>query len=317
MNPLLASALVAAGVFLMLKGADGLVSGGSTLAARYRISPMVIGLTVVSFGTSFPEFAASFVGALKGSTDIAVGNVVGSNVCNIGLVLGAAALVRPIPVQAGLLTTEIPMVIGATLLGWFMVRDDAVSRAEGGLLLFLFVLFVVYCVEVARRGRADVPLAAPVIAERSPARALLAVGGGLVLLFAGADLLIRGAVSLASTLGVSQATIGLTVVALGTSLPELTTSVVALYRKEGEIGLGNVLGSNLFNLLFVLGATALAHPTPAAHRFFAVEFPILLGFSLALLPLGRRGRSIHRGEGGLLLAGYLLYVAYLVASRRL
>ena len=315
MHPTLAAVLVAAGVFLMVKGADALVSGGSALAARYRISPMVIGLTVVSFGTSFPEFAASLVGALKGSTDIAIGNVVGSNICNIGLVLGAAALVRPVPVRAALLVWEIPMVLAATGLAWIMVGDDSVSRAEGGLLLLLFALFVAYCVAEARRGRADVP-APPRADPGTPARrALGAVAAGLVLLFAGADLLIRGAVSLAAHLGVSQAIIGLSVVALGTSLPEFATSVVALYRKEGEIGLGNVLGSNLFNLLFVLGAAALVRPAPAAHRFFTLEFPILLGFSAALLPLGRLGRSLGRRDGLLLLAGYLIYLAYLAASR--
>jgi cation:H+ antiporter len=314
MTLLLFFILFALGLFLMLYGADKLVSGGSAIAAHFRISPLVIGLTIVSFGTSFPEFAASLVGALHGKTDIAMGNVVGSNICNLGLVLGAAALTRPITVHAGILRKEIPFVLLVSILMWGMVWNNMVGRMEGAILCVLFVLFVWYCIYTARREDGDLPVDLSAIQTNSPVRGAVKVFFGLVLLFAGAELLIRSAVKVAEIFDISQAVIGLTVVALGTSLPELVTSVVALRRGEGDIGLGNVLGSNIFNILFVLGVTSTVHPIPSSAQFFRVDIPIMLLFTLVLVPIARNQMKISRGEGAFLLSGYVGYILFLVLT---
>jgi len=309
---LLHTLLFAFGVFLMIYGADRLVEGGSAIAVHFRISPLVIGLTVVSFGTSFPEFAASLVSALQGKTDLAMGNVIGSNICNLGLVLGAAALTRPIEVEAGLIRKEVPFLLLISGLTWFLSRDNRIGRGEGLLLFALFLLFVYYCIRTARRRDDALPKGLPPVKTVPLPRSLFRLLFGLVLLFAGAELTIRSVVSISQQLGIDQAVIGLTVVALGTSLPELATSVVALRKGEGEIGLGNVLGSNIFNLLFVLGVTASVHPIPSSSRFPAIDIPVMLGFTLLLIPFAGSRLRISRREGGLLLTAYGGYLLYLV-----
>lgn len=307
--------LFGVGISLMLYGADKLVRGGSALAAHFRISPLVIGLTIVSFGTSFPEFAASLVGALQGKNDIAMGNVVGSNICNIGLVLGAAAVTRPIAVHASLIRKEIPFVLTASLLLWVMAGDNILGRTEGAILGILFLLFVWYCIHTARREETEVPVELPELPVPSPARDAGKIVFGLLLLFGGADLAIRSAVRMAALFGVSQAVIGLSVVALGTSLPELVTSVVALKKNEADIGLGNVLGSNLFNILFVLGFTSAIHPIPSSLQFFRVDLPIMIVFTIVLIPLARNQMKISRGEGAFLLTAYGGYLLFLYLTR--
>ncbi len=307
-------ALFALGVFLMIYGADRLVEGGSSIAVHFRISPLVIGLTIVSFGTSFPEFAASLVGALHGQTDIAMGNVVGSNICNLGLVLGAAALTRPIQVHAGLIKKEIPFVLLISLLTWFLAWNNRIGRMEGAFFVALFVFFVYYCIRTARQRGDALPAAPPPAKTTSLPRSLAALTFGLILLFLGADLTIRSAVSISGKLGISQALIGLTVVALGTSLPELVTSVVALRKGEGDIGLGNVLGSNIFNLLFVLGVTATVHPIPSSPQFFRFDIPVMFGFTLVLIPIAGSQLRISRREGGFFLTAYVGYILYRVIN---
>jgi cation:H+ antiporter len=311
LNLLLLSVLFVVGIFLMVYGADRLVEGGSAMAAYFRISPIIIGLTIVSFGTSFPEFAASLVGALQGKTDIALGNVIGSNICNLGLVLGAAAVTRPITVHTGLIRREIPFVLLISLITWWMAGDGQISRTEGGCFFTLFVLFVSYTVHRARRDREEVLAPASTIHATSFPRSLFHLVFGLLLLFAGADLTIRAAVQIAARIGISQAVIGLTVVALGTSLPELVTSVVALKKGEGDIGLGNVVGSNIFNLLFVLGVTASVHPIPSAPRFIRSDIPIMIVFTLILFPIAKNQMKISRREGAFLLSAYGAYLFYL------
>ncbi len=299
------------GTFLMVYGAGQLVSGGSTIAYHFRISPLVVGLTIVSFGTSFPEFAASFVGAIHGRTDIAMGNVVGSNICNLGLVLGAAALTRPILVQAGIIRKEIPFVFLLSILMWIMSRDNIIGRLEGASLSLLFVLFIWYCIRIARREEGEIPVDLTSIETTTPARGAIKVLTGVVLLFVGAEIMIRSAVEIAAVFAVSQAVIGLTVVALGTSLPELVTSVVALKKNQGDIGLGNVLGSNIFNILFVLGVTSTIHSIPSSAQFFRFDIPIMVVFTLILIPIAYTQMKIKREEGAFLVLGYAVYLIFL------
>ncbi|NOY52803.1 MAG: calcium/sodium antiporter [Deltaproteobacteria bacterium] len=304
-------ALFVLGLFLMVYGADRLVEGGSAIAVHFRISPLVIGLTIVSFGTSFPEFAASLVGALHGKTDLAMGNVIGSNICNLGLVLGAAALTRPIRVRGSLIRKEIPFLLLISAITWWMARDHRIGRGEGLFFVVLFVLFVYYCIRTARQRGDALPPGLPPGKFISLPRSFGALTFGLLLLFFGADLTIRAAVSISGRMGISQAVIGLTVVALGTSLPELVTSVMALRKGEGDIGLGNVLGSNIFNLLFVLGVTATVHPIPSSPQFFRFDIPVMLAFTVLLIPFAGSRLQISRREGGLLLAAYCGYILYL------
>ena len=313
---LLSVLLFLIGLFLMLYGADKLVDGGSSIASHFRISPFVIGLTIVSFGTSFPEFAISFVGAIHGKTDISIGNIVGSNICNIGLVLGSAAMIRPVEVHANILRKEIPFVILLSFLTWGMVWNQLISRLEGGFFVLLFVLFVWYCIYAEKNGLQEAP--AEEIASNqndSPKQGAVQIIIGLVLLFVGAELLIHSAVQIAEHFGLSQAVIGLSVIALGTSLPELVTSVVALKKGKGDIGLGNVLGSNIFNMLFVLGVTAVVRPIPSAAQFFRIDIPIMIVFTLFLIPIAKRQSRITKGEGLFFVFAYIIYIGYLALQQ--
>lgn len=314
MNLLFLVLLFVLGFYLMTFGADHLVTAGSAIAAHFRISPLVIGLTIVSFGTSFPEFAASFMGALHGKTDISLGNVIGSNICNLGLVLGVAAITRPIRVQSGLIRREIPFVLAISVLTWIMVSNGIIQRIEGLLLVALFLLFIWYCIALAKR-QSGITDGMPAVAVISAAQSALRLVFGLGALFVGAELVIRSAVGMAERFQISEAVIGLTLVAFGTSLPELVTSVVAMKNGEGDIGLGNVLGSNIFNLLFVLGLTATVRPVTASPLFFRVDIPIMLALTLVLLPIARSQLRISRREGLFLLFSYGTYLVYLIAAR--
>lgn len=314
MNFFLTAVFFVAGFFLMTFGADHLVRAGSAIAAYFRISPLIIGLTIVSFGTSFPEFAASFMGALHGRTDISLGNVVGSNICNLGLVLGAAAITRPIRVQSGLIRREIPFVLAVSILTWIMVSNGVIQRLEGLMLAALFCLFLWYCIAWAKR-EAGISDGMPAVAVMSAAQNTMRLVLGLGALFAGAELVIRSAVAMAERFQISEAVIGLTLVAFGTSLPELVTSVVAMKNGEGDIGLGNILGSNIFNLLFVLGVTAAVRPVTASPLFFRTDIPVMLALTVLLLPMARTQLRISRREGLFLLSSYGAYLLYLIIAR--
>jgi cation:H+ antiporter len=304
-----------AGFTLLLAGAEFLVRGGVALALRLGVTPLVVGLTVVAMGTSSPELVVSVRAAMQGRPGLAVGNVVGSNVCNIALILGACALVRPLRVRMSLVRREIPLLIAVTGLGWFVLRDDA-SRGEGALLVAGLVVYVAYTIIVARRestGRSTELLEAVVgrsRARRSSWIAVASIVGGIVALAAGADLLVQGAVCLAAALGVSNRVIGLTVVAVGTSLPELATSMVATLRGESDLAVGNVVGSNLFNVLGVLGFAAVIHPIESAG-VATLDQALSLGLAVALLPMAFTDLMVSRREGLLLIAVYASYVTWL------
>jgi len=311
--------LFGAGIVLLIWGADLLVRGAAHLAALAGISPLVIGLTVVATGTSAPELAVSLRAVFVGQADLTLGNVLGSNIANVLLILGLAALAAPLLVAPRVLQREVPTMIGVSLLLWLLVADGSLGRLDGLLLVVLLGAFLVATVVVGRRGEpADAahPATPPDRSRRSVLRNIGLVLGGLVLLVAGAQWLVDGAVTFARTLGVSELIIGLTVVAVGTSLPEIATSVLASLRGEREIAVGNVVGSNILNILSVLGLTATLAPQPIAVPAGALAFdvPVLVATAVACLPIFFNGRMIARWEGGLFLAYYVAYTAYLVLA---
>jgi cation:H+ antiporter len=289
------------------------VFGAASLARRLGLSPLVIGLTVVSIGTSLPELLVSLEAALTGSGDLALGNVVGSNIGNIALILGVAALVRPIVVQAQVVRIEVPVLVAVSLAFVGLMADGSLGRIDGALLLAGIVAYVTYTLHAAQRTGAavqaefdeGVPAAHSLLADLG----MLAVGlGGLV---AGAHLLVNGAVAIAETFGVGPIVIGLTVVAVGTSLPELATSVVAAYRGRGDIAVGNAVGSSIFNLLGILGATVVVQPL-SAQALGWVETGVMLGTAVVILPFFRTNWTLSRVEGALLVGAYLAYIGALL-----
>ncbi|MDR0703316.1 MAG: calcium/sodium antiporter [Azoarcus sp.] len=311
------------GLAALIAGAELLVRGASKLAAAFGISPLVIGLTVVAFGTSAPELAVSVGAALGDAPDIALGNVIGSNIANVLLILGLSALIIPLAVQSQIIRQEIPIMIGASLLLLTFALDGSLDRFEG---LALFTALVAYTFFLVRQSRAatqaeqaelasDIP-DAPWASGRPVQIALIA--GGLALLMLGADWLVDAAVNVARSLGVSDLTIGLTVVAVGTSLPELATSAVAALRGERDIAVGNIIGSNIFNICAVLGITGLIAPNgiPVSDIARAADLWIMAAAALVCLPVILTGREISRWEGGLFLAYYAAYTVWLILTAR-
>lgn len=292
-------------------GADWLVRGSSALAARARISPLVIGLTVVAFGTSAPELVVSLSAAFHGSSAIAVGNVVGSNIFNVCLILGVTALIYPLRVKTQLVRKDIPLMIAASLLFTVLFWNGKIGRWEGLLFFTGIVAYTFYSLAVARKtGNAETAETGAPVKGRWYADALYVAGGLAVLVFA-SELLVDNAETIAKSLGISEAVIGLTIVAAGTSMPELATSVVAALRKNPEIAVGNIVGSNLFNLLAIIGATALIRPIEAPEVNF-VDLLVMTGSALLLLPLARTHYKISRPEGLLLIIIYVGYTLYLL-----
>lgn len=303
--------------------------GSVALAFRLGVAPVLIGLTVVAFGTSSPELVVNLVAAFRGSADIGFGNVVGSNIANVGLLLACSALVAPLAVHRMLVVREIPMMIlaGAAAIvlgGGFLVGGDipGYGRGDGMMLLLLFGVFLYYTIGEALQQRdtvqedpsapagADwVPGGAPV-ENPSMGKILLLTVGGLILLIAGGELTVRGAVRIAAGFGISEAVIGLTVVAVGTSLPELATSIAAARRGEADIAVGNIVGSNLFNLLFVFGISVTVAPA-AMPPGGPIDLLVMTGLSAVLLPMVLTKRRVDRVEGGFLLLVYLIYVGWL------
>ena len=308
---------LALGLVLLSSGAEALVRGSSSLALRLGLSPLVIGLTVVAFGTSSPELVVSLKAGLAGQGNISVGNVVGSNICNIGLILGICALVTPIATTSQIVRIDIPIMIAATAFTTFLLWDGTLGLTEGIILFALLLAYVVFSVYLARRQPTDA-LGAEFDTEVKASKRglfidLLMVAGGLVLLIFGARFLVDGAVVIARAFGWSEALIGLTVIAVGTSLPELATSLVAAVKKEADIAVGNIVGSNIFNLLGILGITAMATPL-AASGISLVDYAVMAVFALVLWPMAYHQKCITRLEGAILLAGYAAYVSWLVLS---
>jgi cation:H+ antiporter len=303
------------GVALLYGGAEGLVRGSASLALRLGLSPLVVGLTVVAFGTSAPELVVSLRAALGGQSAISVGNVVGSNICNVGLILGLSALIIPVATSSRVVRIDIPVMLGLTGLTIFVLASGTIGRLEGGLLTALLVGYIIFTIRLAHRAPDD-PLAGEFgeivrLSKRGLALDIFLVVAGGVLLVLGARFFVDGAVTVARAFGWSEAVIGLTIVAIGTSLPELATSVVAALKKESDIAVGNIVGSNVFNLLGILGLTALVTPLSAAG-LSAVDLAVMAAFSLVLWVFAFFGRRISRLQGAFLLGGYVAYLSWLV-----
>lgn len=296
----------ALGLLLLVLGADSFVRGASGLAIRFGISPFVVGLVLVGIGTSAPELAVNLTAALAGRYQMAIGNVVGSNIANIGLILGVSALIAPLAVHARLIRIEVPLVIVASVGLWLLSLDGVIGRIDAALLLFGLVALLVFIASDAKREPADVQaeLSEAASTQSSLKLNLIRLLAGLALLLYGSQRMVDAAVHLATLWGMSELLIGLTIVAIGTSLPELAASAVAAWRGHTDIALGNVVGSNLFNILLILGATAAVHPLPVGHSSLHVDLPLMIGFALLLYPIARSGRLISRNEAWLLLLAY-------------
>ena len=313
--------LLIAGGGLLLVGAEALVRGASKLAALLGISPLIIGLTIVAYGTSAPEMAVSVQSSLAGQGDIALGNVIGSNIFNVLVILGLSSLVAPLPVAQQLIKLDVPIMVGISALLLFFSFDHLLQPSDGVILFIggiVYTLFLIY----QSRKETNAEVQSEYDREYGPATVgrtawvinLALMGVGLVALVGGSRMFVSGAVSIAQALGVSQLVIGLTIVAAGTSLPELATSAVATFRGERDIAVGNVVGSNIFNILSVLGVTAVASGVgisiPNSVLYF--DLPVMVAVALACLPIFLTGNVISRWEGVLFSGYYVAYVAYLI-----
>lgn len=312
--------LLAAGAAVLAFAGNRLVDFAAAIAEKAHLTPAVIGLTIVAAGTSAPELVVSVTGALRGSPGIAMGNVVGSNIANIGLVLAVCALIAPVPVAARVLRFEYPFLVLASFMVLLLSRDGLLDRLEGAFFLASVVGFIVYAVWVARKEitpaeRSTIGEVVPEGVEGLSRKPTWALGSGLavalVCLVLAAQAFVTGAVGMAGALGVSERVIGLTVVAIGTSLPELAVSVAAALKKQQEMAVANVVGSNVFNLLMILGAAGLARPLPVDGRMIGVDLWVMAAFAVLLGALVYRRRTLTRTGGVFLLAAYAGYIASL------
>ena len=321
MNIILAITFLAGGLLILWKAADLLVSGAVKLAERLGISPLIIGLTVVAMGTSAPEVAASIAAAIRGQGDVAIGNVYGSNIANLALVGGLAALIRPLSIKKQTLRYQIPVMLLAALLLWPVLHNLDLSQTEGIGLLAVFAALILLTVFMTRREehrhiRTQEQKDTQTTADTK--KSVLYVVIGLAGLALGADITVRGAVFLGDRIGVSKAVIGLTIIAIGTSLPELATCVVAAVKGQHDISIGNLVGSNVFNTLLVVGTAGVVRPFTIAPRLIAADYWIMIAVSAAFASLAIVGRRVIGRLGGILLlcgyVGYMLYVLVLTAG---
>lgn len=299
------------GFVMLIKGADWFVEGASKIADRFGIPQLVIGLTIVAMGTSAPETAVSITSALKGSAEITIGNVVGSNILNVFIILGMTAVVRSIAVQSSTVKYEIPFTIAVTaLLAGLGLADNTVSRMEGVILWVVFIGYLFYLLKMAKAGQEAAEEAAD--GEKDPMwKLIVLVIIGVVLIVWGSDVTVGAATSLAKIFGMSERLIGLTIVALGTSLPELVTSVTAAIKGKADIAVGNIVGSNLFNILFVVGTTALITPV-AYSASFLVDSLIAMAAMVLLLVCVIPKKKLNRPAGVVMLLCYVGYFIYLI-----
>lgn len=304
-------ALGMAGIFLLYYGAEYLIKGGVSIANRLRIPPLVIGLTLVAFGTSAPELVVSISASLRGSGNISIGNVVGSNICNIALILGCAALIVPVKVAPKLLRMDMPMMVGSSaLLTIFCWVSHGINRIQAGIFLLMIAGYTGWRLFCDRSDNANGEDDAELKTVLPMWKSLPMVVGGLAGLVFGARFFVNAAIFVAEKCQVSDAVIGLTVVAVGTSLPELATSVVAAFKGESDIAIGNVVGSNIFNVLMILGCSPMIRPI-AAPGINGTDLMVMMGLTLLLWAIMQFRRQVSRLAGGVLLAGYCAYVAWL------
>jgi cation:H+ antiporter len=316
MNEIQIALYIIGGSIGLFIGAEGLVRGASSLAIRLGVSPLVVGLTVVAFATSSPELVVSIKAAIEGNPGIVVGNVVGSNICNIALILGVAAMISPMSVKTQVIKREIPIMIIVSVILLLILVDDTITRVEGVFLVIGIITYIIlgYKYSIKEKDNIEVIKEFEEIIPKSPYKiwkSLIFMLAGLGLLVLGSNLFVDGAVAIAEKFGVSQAIIGLTIVAFGTSLPELTTSIVASFKNENDIAIGNAVGSNVFNILSVLGISSLVRPI-ADTGITIFDLSIMMFFTILILPLSRSKFTLRRWEGALLFCGYIAYMIYLI-----
>jgi cation:H+ antiporter len=310
-----------AGFVLLVWGADRFVFGAGAMARNFGVSPLLIGLTIVGFATSAPEIMVSTIASLQNNPGLAIGNAIGSNIANIGLVLGATALARPMNIQSETLRREIPALLAVTLLSVMLFLDEYISRTDGIVLLLGLGLLLYWMAGLGFRSAAGDPMsaefAAEIRADMSTPTALAWFLFGLVVLLSGAWALVWGAIEIAHVLDVSDLIIGLTVVAVGTSLPELAVSIVAALKGEHDLAFGNIIGSNMFNLLAVVGVAASISPTRIDPKVLTLHLPVMVGLTLVIFAIaynfGGRGR-VFRVEGFLLLMSFFAYHTFVIAG---
>ena len=312
--------LIVVGLFLLIKGADWLVRGASSIARRLRVSDFVIGLTVVSFGTSLPELVIGIAAGLQGNPDLTIGNVIGSNIANVLLILGTAAVIYPLKASRGTIWRELPFTLIACLVLAALLNDEvldglpvsSLGRVDGLVLLAFFSIFLYYVAQIIRQSADHEFLG--VQASDPPLRSTIEVVGGLVAVSVGGRMTVVSAVNIAETWGMSEVFIGLTVIAIGTSLPELATSAVAAFKRNPDIAVGNVVGSNIFNIFIVLGISAFVTPLPF-DPLNNTDVGVMILATLLLfffMFVGKEARTIQRWEGAVFLVGYAGYLAYLI-----
>jgi cation:H+ antiporter len=304
------------GIILLFAGAEGLVRGSSSLALKIGISPLVIGLTIVGFATSSPELVVSIRAAIIGNSEIVLGNVIGSNIANIALILGCAALIKPLKVNVDVIRKEVPILIGVSILLIIILIDGEVGFVDGIIFIAGILVYIIVSIVFAKKEK---NVNAEIIYEnefqsnfKTPLLILLIVIGAALLVF-GANIFLKSAIALSKLFGMSDAVIGLTVVAIGTSLPELITSIVAAFRNKADIAIGNAVGSSIFNIMFILGITAIILPI-SAKGISNLDLGVMMVTAFILLPISIRGYKINRVEGLILLSGYLLYIYFLIPS---
>lgn len=301
---------IISGFLLLTFGAEAMVSGAAHIATRFGIRPMVVGLTIVALGTSAPEMAVSLAASLSGRGDLAIGNVVGSNIGNIGLALGLAVFIRPLTVQIRLIRLEVPLLVVISLLVYLFAYGGILPQWFGLLLLVCLAIYITLLVRLSLKERSDVEaeftLKDP--EKDKPLLDFFKIVAGFSALAGGGQILVEGASGVARAFGVSDLVIGLTVVAIGTSLPEIVTSLVAVWRDHGDIAIGNVLGSNIFNTLAVLGSASAIRPITISREVLERDLPVMVVMTLLLFPFLRTGFTLRRWEGILL---FLIYVAYI------
>lgn len=304
--------LLLIGFVLLIKGADYFVEGSSNIARLLRIPSVIIGLTVVAFGTSMPEASVSITAAIEAQNELALSNVIGSNIFNLLVVVGVCAAIKPMGITRSVLKREFPFSILITVVLLLLSLDREVGKTDGWILLAFFVLFLIFTVKSALKSRNEIQLdPTEDIKQLSPLISGICIIGGLAAIVIGGDLVVNSAVSIAESFGLSQTLIGLTIVALGTSLPELVTSIVASRKGENDIALGNVVGSNIFNILLVLGASSALHPV-AVNLFSIYDIIILIIASIVVFAFALQRKILSRIEGWIMLLGYAVFMGFII-----
>jgi len=315
----LALVLFIAGIAILCVGGELFVRGSSGTARIFGIKPLVVGLIITAFATSAPEFFVSFFAVMRQSKELAVGNILGSCICNIGLALGLAALVRPIAISKTIIRRELPILFAATIVFFIISLDSYIARQEALVLIIGFIIFLFYYIKSAKQeGEGAVGDESESLPElkasqsHAKSKSFLLLVLGLAGLLLGANLIVGSSVRLAKHFGISELVVGLTVVAIGTSLPEMVTTLIASAKGESEISVGNVIGSNLFNLLAIIGIVCLVHPVKIEQSISFITMPVLLLFTFALAPILKTGSKISRAEGAFLVIGYGAYLFFIL-----